>query len=339
MADIARYPLVRHLRGAPTVHVRHLRRGKVVHDGVGLSFWFRPLTAVLSELPVDDREVPLLFHARTADFQDVTVQMTVSYRLADPANAAQRLDFSIDPDTGMWRGTPLQQIAGLLTETAHQHALDLLARTALVDALADGVGEVRRRVAGGLEADPRLAQTGLEVIDVRVVAVRPQPEVEKALQTPTRERVQQDADRATFERRAVAVERERAIGENEVQTKIELARREEQLVSQQGANARRTAEEEAAAAKIANNAWIDRERQVKEVRAEGIRAVGNAEADVEAARLAAYRELDQHVLLGLALKELAANLPKVDSLVLTPDLLAPVLARLGAAPTAPEVQP
>ena len=106
----------------------------------------------------------------------------------------------------------------------------------------------------------------------------------------------------------------------------------------QGANARRTAEEEAAAAEIANNAWVDRERRVKEVKAEGIRAVGSAEAEVEAARLAAYRALDQHVLLGLALKELAANLPKVDSLVLTPDLLAPVLARLGAAPKTEQVQ-
>ena len=57
--------------------------------------------------------------------------------------------------------------------------------------------------------------------------------------------MQQEADRATFERRAVAVERERAIGENELQTQIELARREEQLVAQRGANARREAEEEA----------------------------------------------------------------------------------------------
>ena len=71
MADIKRYPLARHLRGNPTMHVRHLRRGKAAHEGTGLSFFFRPLSAVLSEVPVDDRELPLLFHARTADFQDL----------------------------------------------------------------------------------------------------------------------------------------------------------------------------------------------------------------------------------------------------------------------------
>ena len=89
MADIARIAFLRHLRGRPTAHVRHLRRGKVVHDGTGLAFWFRPLTAVLSEVPVDDRELPLMFHARTSDFQDLTVQASVTYRVADPAAGRQ----------------------------------------------------------------------------------------------------------------------------------------------------------------------------------------------------------------------------------------------------------
>ena len=36
MADIDRRFGFRHLRGAPTVHIRHYRRGKLAHDGVGL---------------------------------------------------------------------------------------------------------------------------------------------------------------------------------------------------------------------------------------------------------------------------------------------------------------
>jgi hypothetical protein len=97
MADIKGYPLIRHLRGNPTMHVRHLRRGKAAHDGTGLSFFFRPLSAVLSEVPVDDRELPLLFHTRTADFQDLAVQASVTFRLTDPAVAGTRIDFSVDP--------------------------------------------------------------------------------------------------------------------------------------------------------------------------------------------------------------------------------------------------
>jgi regulator of protease activity HflC (stomatin/prohibitin superfamily) len=116
MADITTYSVVWHLRGTPTLHVRHLRRGQLVHDGTGLAFFFRPLSAVLSEVPVDDRELPLLFHARTADFHDLTVQAGVTFRVTDPATACARLDFSINPGTGRWRGTPLEQLAGLLAE-------------------------------------------------------------------------------------------------------------------------------------------------------------------------------------------------------------------------------
>jgi len=329
MADIASYPFVRHLRGTTTTHVQHIRNGRTIHAGIGAAFWFRPLSAVLSEIPVDDRELPLLFHARTSDFQDVTVQATVTYRLTDPATVAGRIDFSIDPETGQWRGMPLDQVAGLLTETAQQYALDLLAGRDLNSALAGGVGPVRQVIADGLTHDPRLAETGIAVVGVRVVALRPEPDVEKALRTPTREQVQQQADRATFERRAVAVERERAIGENELQTQIELARREEQLVAQRGANARRQAEEAAAANAIATDAEAQRTRTIAEADAQATRLAGAAQGEAEAAHVAAFRDLPEGVLLGLAAKELAANLPNIETLVLTPDLLTRTLAGLG----------
>lgn len=330
MAHIAHYPFVRHLRGSSTAHVEQIRNGTRVRAGVGASFWFRPLNAVLNEVPVDDRELPLLFHARTSDFQDVTVQATITYRITDPATAAGRIDFSIGPETGRWQAAPLEQVAALLTETAQQYALDLLATLDLTAALAGGVGPVRTVIARGLRGDERLAETGIAVVGVRVVALRPEPEVEKALRTPTREQVQQEADRATFQRRAVAVERERAIGENELQTQIELARREEQLVAQRGANARREAEEGAAAGSIASEAEARRTVTLAQARAEGIRLAGAAQGDAEAARVAAYRDVSEAVLLGLAVKELAANLPKVETLVLSPDLVTTALAQFGA---------
>jgi regulator of protease activity HflC (stomatin/prohibitin superfamily) len=329
MADIKTFGFVRHLRAAPTTHIRHLRKGRLVHDGTGQAFWFRPLAAALSEIPVDDREQPLLFHARTIDFQDVTVQATITYRIVDPAVAAARIDFEIDPEGGMWRSTPLEQIGGLLTELAQQHALDLLAHMRLPEALAEGMAAVRERIATGLAADPRVADTGLGVVDVRVVAVRAETEVERALQTPTREQVQEDADKATYQRRALAVERERAIAENELQNQIELARREEQLVEQKGLNDRKRATEQAAAGHIQAEAQAQNQRLLAEAEADATRAVGVAEADAETARLAAYRELETATILGLAVKELAGNLPQIGTLNLTPDLLTPLLARLA----------
>ncbi|MDC0768552.1 SPFH domain-containing protein [Streptomyces sp. HD] len=343
MADITRRLGWRHLRGAPTAHIRHHRGGKLLHDGPGLSFWFRALTAALSEVPVHDRELAMTFHARTSDFQDVAVQATVTYRISDPAMAATRLDFSIDPDTGAWRGTPLEQLGTLLTETAQQHALDVLARTPLsaaLDAHQTGLTAVRERIAAGLAGEPRLPATGIEVVAVRVVALRPEPEVERALRTPAREQIQQEADRATYERRAVAVERERTIAENELASQIELACREEQLVEQRGTNARREAEEhasadavraEAEAARTVRLADAEATRSVRLARAEaeGAREVGEARAQAQAAWLRVHAEVDVATLHALTGTRLAENLPRIDSVTVSPDVLTGLLARLG----------
>jgi regulator of protease activity HflC (stomatin/prohibitin superfamily) len=318
MADIQSYPFLRHLRGAPTSYIRHAKNGRVVNEGVARSFWFRPLSAVLSEAPIDDRELPLIFHARTSDYQDVVVQATVTYRIAEPARAVERIDFGIDSRTGAWRAGPLEQLASLLTELAQQHALDLLAGTRLSEALVEAPSLLRQRIEAGLAGDERLAEIGLAVVAVRVGAIRPEPDLEKALGTPARELVQQDADRATFERRALAVESERAIAENELHNQIELSKREEQLIAQRGQNEQRRVADAAAATRVEAAG-----------RADGIRLVGVANADAEIAHLNAYRELQPSILLGLALKELAANLPEIQNLTLSPDLLAEALAHVA----------
>jgi regulator of protease activity HflC (stomatin/prohibitin superfamily) len=340
MADITRRLFLRHLRGAPTSWVRHQVRGKVRHEGIGQSFWYRPLSAVLSEVPVNDRELPLLFHARTADFADITVQATVTYRVTEPAVAVQRLDFSVDPRTGDSQARPLDQIATLLSELAQQPALDLLARLSLADAMTLGIAQVREAVSAELAGADRLADTGVSVVSARVVAIRPEPELERALQTPTREAVQANADKATYARRATAVEQERAIAENELQNKIELARREQQLVEQHGANSRRQAELDAAAAlvtaqaeaerdQVSANAAAARSQVLAEAQAAGIRVKGLAEGEAETARLAAYRDLPPVVLNTLALRELAGHLPEIGQLTVTPDVLSDLLGRLA----------
>ena len=311
-------PFLRHLRGAPTSYVRHTQSGRVVHEGVARSFWFRPLSAVLSEAPVDDRELPLSFHARTSDYQDIVVQATVTYRIAAPARAVERIDFGIDVRSGAWRATPLEQLGSLLTELAQQHALDLLATTRLAEALVDAPSRLRERIETGLASDERLAEIGIAVVAVRVGAIRPEPDLERALGTPARELVQQDADRATFERRALAVESERAIAENELHNQIELSKREEQLIVQRGQNEQRRVEDAAAASRVEAAG-----------RADGIRLVGSAEAEAERDHLAAYRDLQPAILLGLALKELAANLPEIQNLTLAPDLVGEALAHVA----------
>lgn len=329
MADITRRPFLNHLRADPSIHIQHFRNGIVRHEGAGVAFWYRPATAALTEVPLDDRQQTLLFHARTSDFQDVTVQATVTYRVVDPKLAATRIAFDIDPTTGQWAGDPIETLSDLLRELAQQPAIEKVATMTVTEALVRGVGPIRADLASVLADDPRLAERGLVVTDVRVVAVRADADLERALQTETRERVQQDADKATFDRRALAVENERAIAENELQNQIELSRREETLVNQQGQNERQRATNEATANRILVESGVAEQRMKDEVKAEGIRQVGEAQAEVEKAKMTVAQSVDQSVLLALAARDLARNMPRISNLTVTPDLVLPMLARLG----------
>jgi regulator of protease activity HflC (stomatin/prohibitin superfamily) len=236
MAEIRTYPLLHHLRAEPTAHVLRYRRGALKADGAGLAFWFRPNIAAIAEVPLDNQELPFIFHARSADFQQLTVQGAITFRCVDPRLVSQRVDFTVDLQAGTWTETPLEQLQGLLVQMAQQYVTDELLRRDLRAILADGVAPVRERISAGLAGEATLAEMGLEIVAVRVAAITPDGDVEKALQQPTREAIQQRADEATFSRRAQAVDKERAIAENELANKIELARREEELVTKEGNN-------------------------------------------------------------------------------------------------------
>lgn len=328
MATITRYPFLTHLRAASTAHVVQMSGGAVRRSAPGLTLWFRPLTAVLSEVPVDDRELPLVARARTLDLQQVTAQLTVSFRFADPELAARRLDFGLDPRSGHWTGDPLEQVARLLGELAAGHATDALSAMGLAQAVSAPTGALGARITAALQADDRVAAIGLHVLGARVASVRADADLERALQTPTREAVQAEADRSTYERRALVVERERAIAENELATRIELATREQGLVAQEGANARARAQEEAAAALIGARGRAEEQAVVAAAESEAVRVRGEAEGAAERARLAALAEVPVEVLHALALRELATHLPGVEQLTVTPDLVTGALAAL-----------
>lgn len=330
MATITRYPFTRHLRSAPTAHVLQLHRGRTRRSGTGLSFWFRPLTAVLSEIPVDDRELPLVAHARTTDLQEVTAQVTVSYRFDEPETVARRLDFGIDPATGRWTGSPLEQVAHLLGELTAGHVMDAIAGLTLREAVSSGTAALRAQVTDALRADERVAATGILVLGARIRSVRADADMERALQTPARESAQAEADRSTFERRALAVERERAIAENELTNRIELATREQQLVAQEGQNARTRADEAAAAALIEASAQAERQTVLAAADADTTRLRGEADGAAERARMAAYADVEQSVLVAVALRELAGQLPSIGQLTVTPDVLTGALTALTA---------
>ncbi len=331
MAEIRVFPLFRHLRGDPSYHLLRFRRGRLVGSGTGIAFWFFPLNTSIVEVPMDDRELPFLYHARSQDFQDVTVQGVITFRVVDPVRLSERVDFSVDLKTGVLVEQPLEKLAGLVTELAQQFTWDYLSHAPLLAILEHGFGEIRTRIQTGLRSDDSLNDMGLEVVAVRIVAVRPEADVEKALQIPVRERIQQQADEATFRRRASAVEKERAIQENELQNQIELAKREENLIAQRGQNERSRAHEEAQAGRIAAEAKAERIGIEAGSEAERIETVERARVTAEQERMDIYRDYPPERLLALAAQKLAGKLSRIEHLNLSPDLLGDLLARLAQA--------
>ncbi len=350
MAQIRRLGPVHHLRSDASMFILRYRRGVLRRSGRGQSFFFLPHSSSIAEVPVDDREMPLSFRSRSSDYQEVTAQGVVTFRVKDARRLADRIDFTIDLSTGVLLQQPLEKLALLFSQIAEQRARAWVASVPLRRVLGEGPTALRHEIQLAYREERALEDLGLELVSVRISSVRPTTDLERALEAPAREQIQQQADEATFARRANAVEKERTIQENELQTQVELARRQEELIAQKGLNAQREATEEATASRIATEAKADRGKiealataealrlradadshgvEVRgEAKATALRAREEVRTAAEKARMEAVRDVPAPVLLALAAQALAGKLEKIEHLSLGEPALAPAMARL-----------
>lgn len=323
MAMITNFGMIARLRSDASHHVIRYRNGKQRQSGRGLVFWFRPDVASIAEIPMDDRETTIFVKGRSADFQAVNVQGVLAWRVAEPDRLAERIDFTIGLGNGNYVGQPIERIETRLAGLVNQAALDYLAKLPVRELLDAGIEPLRAQLEQALTNDPALAEIGLAVVSVRLDNLAPSSELERALQTPTFEALQQKADEATFERRALAVDKERAIAENELANRVELARREAELIAEETRNMRDRATGQAEAEQVEADAEANR-----------IRVVEAAKAEAEKGHMDVVRDLAPNVLLGLAAREFAGKLETIEHLNVTPELLASVMHEFAAKPAA-----
>src|SRR5207244_13158338 len=74
-----------------------------------------------------------------------------------------------------------------------------------------------------------ITQLGLEILGLSILAIKPTPETARALEAETREQLLKEADEAIYARRNSAVEQERAIKENELNTEIAVENKKRQI--------------------------------------------------------------------------------------------------------------
>ena len=350
MAQIRRWGPVHHLRSDASMYVLRYRRGTLTRSGRGQAFFFLPHASSIAEVPVDDREMAFSFRSRSSDYQEVTAQGVITFRVRDPRRLADRIDFTIDLEKGVLLRQPLEKLSLLFSQIAEQRARAWVASAPLRRALAEGPPALRHEIQLAFREERALEDLGLELVSVRISSIKPSADLERALEAPARELIQQQGDEATFARRANAVEKERAIQENELQTQVELARRQEELIAQKGLNAQREVTEEATASRIASEGKAERGRIESQAAAETLRLRAEAEAHgvtvrgeaeatalrareevrtaAEKARMEAVRDVPAPVLLALAAQALAGKLEKIEHLSLGEPALAPALTRL-----------
>jgi regulator of protease activity HflC (stomatin/prohibitin superfamily) len=348
MAHMGGFLFWRHLRAEPNQHILHFRRGRLSLSGAGVAYWFNPLNAAIAMLPVEDCETTFLLKERSRDFQEVSVQCTLTYRIADPEKAARRVNFSIAIANGAWLESPLERLASLWAQRAQPPARDYLRAATVEEAVREGAEPIRRAMHEALAKDVDVAAMGLALVSLQVARVAPSADLEKALQSPTREAIQQRADEAGFARRANAVEKERAIKQNELMTEIDLAERQAELLARQGRNKLQTVQAEAEAERARVEAELGRQELAARAYAEQIevRARGESSAtrlkqaalvEAERERVGVLRETPPGVLLAMAAQELAGKIQTIQHLNLTPDLLRDTFQQFlrdgpGAAP-------
>jgi hypothetical protein len=86
---------IRFIKVEPTGFVLQYKRGRVVREGADLSFLYLAPTTSLVLIPIGSVDPPFIFEEVTADFQTVTVQGQITYRIADPRKLSMLMNFTL----------------------------------------------------------------------------------------------------------------------------------------------------------------------------------------------------------------------------------------------------
>jgi regulator of protease activity HflC (stomatin/prohibitin superfamily) len=312
---------IKFMKANPTSYVLHYSDGKIKREGVGLSFFYYAPFSTIVSIPIASADLPYVFNEITSDFQSVTIQGQITYRVGDAKQLARLLDFSL-AQNGQYRCEDPELLKQRLIGTAQISTKSVIQRLTLRDALISSTSIVREVIEDLKNADS-VKMLGVEIIGFSILSIRPTPEMARAMEAEAREAFQRKADEAIYARRNAAVEQERMIKESELNTEIAVEEK------------RRKIRETQMAAEIA----IEEQRsQLIDQRVENDRKDTDSRAYALETTLAPLRNLDwktlmaisngagdSKLMISLAFRELAENAQKIGELNITPDLLTTLL--------------
>ena len=335
---------IKFIKVQPTTYLLQYRGGKIVREGTGLSFFYYSPTTSLVTVPVGSTDTPFIFQETTGDFQAVTIQGQVTYRVSDPKRLAALLNYTLGRDGESYVSEDPEKLPERVIHVINVLARAELQKLPLREAIRASDALVRT-VKAGLAASDEITSLGLEVLGLSILAIKPTPETSRALEAETRERLFREADEAIYARRNSAVEQERAIKENELNTEIAVENKKRQIRETQMEAERAVQEKKHLVEKEALEADIGMEDRRKslvtlasenaraeaDARAYGVsttmKALGSADAKILQALATAGMKPEQ--LIAFAFQELASKAEKIGQLNISPDLLRELMGKRG----------
>jgi len=333
---------MRFLKVEPTDFVLQFKRGKVVREGAGLSFFYFAPTTSLVLVPIGSVDVPFIFEEVTADFQQVTVQGQITYRVVNPKKLAQLMNYTITPSgKGYASDDPMKLPKRLINHTqvltrASLKALSLREALGQSDSLVNSLRE-------GLQKAEVIESLGIDILALSILAIKPTQETSRALEAEAREQILREADEAIYARRNAAVEQERGIKENELNTDIAVENKKRQIKETQMETEKSVQQKKHELEEAEMSARIALEEKNKDLvalatvnareeadtKAYGIAAIMKAlaETDPKIIQSLVSSGLGPGQLVALAFKELAESAEKIGQLNMSPDLLRELLSR------------
>ncbi|OHE40371.1 MAG: membrane protease subunit, stomatin/prohibitin [Tenericutes bacterium GWF2_57_13] len=219
---------VKFIKFQPTEYVIQYSKGKIKRKGSSLSFCFFSPTTSLVVIPIGSKDVPFMFEELTLDFQTVSVQGNLSYRIVDMDKISQLLNYTYHPRTKQYLSDdPMKLSQRVINVTSvlvkkHIEKMELKQSIQLTEELAN-------QVLGDLEENKEIKNFGLEILGFSILAVTPNKETSRALEAQTREEFLKRADEALYERRNAAILQERKIKENELNTEITIVDKKREI--------------------------------------------------------------------------------------------------------------
>lgn len=334
----------RFVKVQPTEHLLLYRKGQIVKDGPGQAAWYFAPTSSLVRVPLASLEAPFIFNEVTADFQQISVQGQLSYRIADPRKISQLLNYTLQPNGRDYASEDPEKLPQRLVTQTQVFVGALVRQMTLPKALA-ATQDLVEQVKASLQRCDAVASLGIEIMALSILAIKPTPDTSRALEAEAREAILRKADEAVYSRRNAAVEQERAIKENELNTEIAVEDkkrqiREAQMEAEKSVQRKQHELHEAEmATKIAleeqNKALVtlaaENSRVEADAKAYGMSAAMKAIAAVDPKTLQALASvgMDPSRLIATAFRELAEGAERIGELNVSPELLRELMGHRG----------